>query len=113
LIATSAANVVAAAIARARREVRSHFETRNADSPAKAVAYAAPDRLHQRQFDLLVGRGILCSTGDGRYWLDREAIRREEERRREAFKKVLLVVIIAMIIAVAIAAVTMARGGRS
>lgn len=103
-MATSAATVAAAIVARARREVREHFEARNAFSAAQAVDYDPPDRMHERQFDLLVGRGILRSTGDGRHWIDREAARREEEQRRQALKKVLLIIVIGIVVAAIVAA---------
>ena len=83
-MATSASTVIAAMAARVRREVRYHFERNNAFDPAHAVAYDPPSRMHRRQFDALVGRGILLDTGDGRYWIDRAALRLEEERRRAA-----------------------------
>jgi hypothetical protein len=111
-MATSAATIAAAAVARARREVRVYFESRNADGASRAVEYVAPDHIHQRQFDGLVGRGILRATGDGHYWIDRAALRLEEERRRAALKTVLVVVAIAVVIAIGIAAVTVGVAGR-
>jgi hypothetical protein len=111
-MATSAATIAAAVVARARREVREHFETRNADSASRAVEYVAPDHIHQRQFDALVGRGILRATGDGRYWIDRAALRLAEERRRAALKTVLVIVAIGVVVAIGIAAVTIGLAGR-
>jgi hypothetical protein len=111
-MATSAATVAAAVVARARREVREYFETRNADSAARAVEYAAPDHIHQRQFDALVGRGILRPTGDGRYWIDREAVRAEEERRRAALKTMLVIIAVVVVIAIGVVAVTIGIAAR-
>ena len=100
-MATSAATVAAAAVARARREIREHFESRNTFDPGHAVAYDPPRQMYQRQFDALIGRGILRGTGDGRYWLDREAALREDERRRAAAILMLKIILIAFVLAVA------------
>jgi hypothetical protein len=66
-MATTAGAAAAAAAARAQREVRDHFEKQNAYDAEHAVAYDAPNRMHERQRDLLIGRGILREAGDGRY----------------------------------------------
>ena len=104
-MATSAGAVIAAVAARARREVREHFEQRDAFDPARAVEYDPPDRMHQRQFEMLVGRGILRETMEGRYWIDREAARLEGERRQAAMKAALIFIVIAIVIAIAVTAV--------
>lgn len=88
--------------ARARREVREHFEARDAYSPESAVGFDPRSPLHQRQLDYLIGRGIARPTGEGRYWLDRDAMRREEERRRAALKLVLIMIVVGIAIAIAI-----------
>ena len=104
-MASSAATVAAALVARARREVREHFEKQDAFDPDHAVAYDPPDRMHERQFELLVGRGILCGTGDGRYWIDRAAVRLEDERRKAALKVVLVLIAVGIVIAVGAVAI--------
>jgi hypothetical protein len=104
-MATSATTVIAAMAARARREVREHFERGNAFDRAHAAAYEPPDSLHRRQFDYLIGRGILRDTGDGRYWIDREAEKLEEERRRSSALLVLKIVLVGFAVAVAIGAI--------
>jgi len=102
-MATGAAAAIAAAVARARREVHEHFEGAGAFDPDQAVAYEPPDHIHKTQFEMLVGSGVLRPTGDGRYWLDLQAERLEEERRRRA--AVLMLKIVAVVAALAIAAV--------
>jgi hypothetical protein len=104
-MATSAATAAAAVAARAQREVREHFEKQNAFDAEHAVPYDAPDRMHERQRDLLIGRGILRETGDGRYWIDRDAMRLDEERRRAAAMLVLKIIVIGIVIAIAVAAI--------
>jgi hypothetical protein len=104
-MATSATTVIAAMVAKARREVREHFDQRNAFDPNHAAAYDPPDSMHRRQFDHLVGRSILRSTGDGRYWIDREAEKIEEERRRAAAILVLKIILAAVALVIAGAAI--------
>jgi hypothetical protein len=104
-MATNASHIAAAMAAKARREVHRHFEEKVAFDPAHAVAYDPPSRLHRRQFDSLVGRGILVSTGDGRYWLDRDAIRLEQERRRAAAILLLKIILAGLALTIAGAAI--------
>jgi hypothetical protein len=102
-MATSAGAVIAAAAARARRQIAEFFEGQSAFDPAHAALYEAPDRLHQRQLELLIGRGIVRPLGDGYFWFDREAFRAEQERRQAAavlaFKIVAVVVVIWLAVA--------------
>jgi ferric-dicitrate binding protein FerR (iron transport regulator) len=104
-MATSVGAAAAAAAARAQREMREHFEKQNAFDPEHAVAYEPTDRIHERQRDLLIGRGILRETGDGRYWIDREATRLDEERRRAAAILVVKIVVIATVIGIGVIAI--------
>jgi len=104
-MATSAGSIAAAAIAKARREVREHFEQRDATAPGRAIAYDPPGRLHRQQFDAFVGRGIILPATDGTYWLNQDAARAEEERQRAAALVVLKVVLIAFAIGIAVAAI--------
>ena len=99
-MATSANTIIAAAVARARREVMHFFEERGADTATKAVAYEAPDSMHRRQLRALVRRGSLRSTGDGRFWIDRQATLRERERTKVAVKILLILIFAAVSIAV-------------
>lgn len=100
-MASGAAAAIAAAVARARREIREHFEEAGAFDPASAIGYDPPDHIHERQFELFVGRGVLRPVGDGRYWIDQEAERIEDERRRDAAKLAFKLVIIAVALTVA------------
>jgi len=107
-MATSASTVAAAVVARARREIREHFERNDAFSVERAVAYDPPDRVHRLQFEALVGRAILRPTGNGTYWFDREAERAVEERQRAAGILILKIALIVFAIGIA-AAVIMPR----
>jgi hypothetical protein len=99
-MATSAA-AVAAAVARARREVYAHFESQDAFDPQHAVAFDPPRRLEEKQLERLIGRGVVKQTMEGRFWLDREAYRLEEQRRIEAAKRMLLIVSTVLLVTLA------------
>ena len=103
-MATTAA-AVAAAVARARREVRGYFEEHNAFEPAHAVSFVPPKRLHEKQLELLIGRGIVKETMEGRYWLDREAFRLDQERRAAAARQVMVIIAVAVALLVAAVAI--------
>lgn len=107
-MATGAAAAIAAAVARAQREIRDHFEGAGAFDPASAVPYEPPDDLHQREFELLVGRGVLRPEGRDKYWIDREAERIEQERRRSAAIFAVKLILIGVALAVAATAVVTA-----
>jgi hypothetical protein len=107
-VATSGATIAAAMAARARREVREYFDSRNAFDAAHAVPYDPPTRLHRRQFDFLIGRGIARETGDGRYWIDLAMLRLEDERRKAALKLVLKIIAIVFALTIAGAAIVTA-----
>ena len=92
-MASAATAAVAAAAARARREIREHFESAQAFDPARAVPYAPPNRLHERQLDFQLRRGIVKEARPGYYWLDREALELEAARQARITKVVLAVVV--------------------
>lgn len=104
-MASGAAAAVAAAVARAQREIRDHFEGAGAFDPATAVTYDPPDPFHGRQFELLVGRGVLRPQGRGRYWIDREAEQIEQQQRRSAAVLALKLILIGAALSVAAGAI--------
>ena len=61
---------VAAAMARARRRVVSHFMSRNAVSPEKAVSFSPERRMEQRFFDRLCDKGVIVPAANGTWYLD-------------------------------------------
>jgi hypothetical protein len=109
-MATSAATMIAAMAAKARREVREHFQDRKAFDRASAIPYDPPDSMHRRQMDFLLRRGILQDTPDDRYWIDMNAVRREEERRKAAGILALKIIIIAVFVAIVAVAAAIAIG---
>ena len=77
------ATAAAAVAAKARRDVVSHFLSRNAVTPEVAVPYQPDRRLHRRMFDRLERAGVLRTAGAG-YYLDVprwDALSRQRRRR--------------------------------
>ena len=64
------ATTAAAVMAKARREVVSHFMAANAVSAESAVSYEPGRHIRQQQFERMCDAGVLRATGDGRYWID-------------------------------------------
>ena len=104
----STAAAVAAAVARARREVRGYFEEHGAFDPAHAVQFDPPKRLHEKQLERMIGRGVVKETMDGRYWFDRAADRLEQERRAAAVKQMLMIVTVVVVVVASVAAIVTA-----
>jgi len=104
----STAAAVAAAVARARREVRGYFEDHGAFDPAHAVPFDLPKRLHEKQLERMIGRGVVKETMDGRYWFDRAAYRLEQERRAAAVKQMLMIVTVVVVVVASVAAIVTA-----
>ncbi|HET9509921.1 MAG TPA: hypothetical protein VFO80_02120 [Sphingomonas sp.] len=63
------ATTAAAVVAKARRDVMSHFLSRDAVAPEKAVPYRPDRRIHRRMFDQLTRAGVL-KAGDGGWYVD-------------------------------------------
>lgn len=60
----------AAAVAKARRDVISHFLSRHAVTEESAVPYAPSRRLRARQFEKLRARGVVVTAKSGGYYVD-------------------------------------------
>jgi len=75
------ATTAAAVVAKARRDVISHFMSRDAVSPAKAVPYQPKRRMHRRMFERLQGAGVL-KPGETGYYLDVPVWDQYARRRR-------------------------------
>ena len=76
----------AAVLAKARRDVISHFMQCNAVSAAEAVRWVPERRIQQRMLARLVHRGVLVETAAETYYLDVPAYDRwkRSARRRVA-----------------------------
>ena len=64
------ATAAAAVMAKARRDVVSHFMAANAVGPDSAVGYDPGRRVRRRQFERLQAAGVLRQAPDGRHWID-------------------------------------------
>jgi len=61
------ATTAAAVMAKARRDVVSHFMAANAVSAESAVAYEPGRRIRQRQFERLCDAGAIRAASEGRF----------------------------------------------
>lgn len=59
---------VAAAVARARREIQHHFFSHDAVRPDRAVAFEPSKHIEQRQFERMRSRGIIREAKPGLFW---------------------------------------------
>ena len=64
------ATTVAAVVAKARRDVISHFMSRDAVSPAQAVPYQPDRRIRRRMFEKFQDAGVLKPGSNGGFYLD-------------------------------------------
>jgi hypothetical protein len=94
------ATAAGAIVARARREVISHFMQSNSVSPATAAAWI-PDRLIQRRaLARFVDRGVIVETAPDKYYLDLpEYDRWRRSMRRRAAIALLAVTILGAAVA--------------
>lgn len=60
----------AAVMAKARRDVVSHFMAHNAVSAAAAVAWLPERRMQRRFLERFVRRGVIVETAPNTYYLD-------------------------------------------
>lgn len=61
------ATTAAAVVAKARRDVISHFLSRNAVTPDSAVPYAPERRIRARMFERLQRAGVIQAASKGYY----------------------------------------------
>ncbi len=90
------ATTAAAVMAKARRDVVSHFMAANAVSAESAVTYDPGRRIRQRQFERLCDAGVLRAVGDGRYWIDAP---RYDQWSRSRRRRVILTIAALLVIA--------------
>ena len=64
------ATAAAAVVARARRDVVSHFMQRNAVDPGAAVEWVPDRRIERRMLARFVDRGVIRETAPDTYYLD-------------------------------------------
>ncbi len=94
------ATAAAAVVAKARRDVISHFMQANAVSRDSASKWI-PDRpLQQRMLDRFLDRGVIVETGKDTYYLDLP----EYDRWRRSMRRRLAFVVLAASVAGAVVA---------
>ena len=93
------ATAVAAAVAKARRDIQHHFFSHDAVRPDRAVSFEARSRIQQRQFERMRSRGIIREKGPGLYWLDVVAYDIDLRQRHAIIRWVLLLMVIGLAIA--------------
>jgi hypothetical protein len=100
-----ATSAVAAAAARARREVQHHFFSHDAVRPERAVPFDAESRMQQRQFERMRSSGVIREGSPGAYWLDVVAYDSDLRRRHAQIRTLLLVVLVIVLIPLIVTAI--------
>ena len=94
---------VAAAVAKARRDIQHHFFSHDAVRPDRAVAFEANRRIEERQFERMRSRGIIREAKPGLYWLDVVAYDIDLRQRFTRVRWVLLVIVVGLAVALGFA----------
>ena len=76
------ATAAAAVMAKARRDVVSHFMAHDAVAPDKAVAFVADRRIRRRQFQRMVDAGVIHEAKPGQFYIDIPAYEAATRKRR-------------------------------
>jgi len=92
------ATAVAAAVAKARRDIQHHFFSHDAVRPDRAVAFEPQRMIEQRQFERMRSRGIIREAQPGLYWLDVVAYDIDLRQRFTRVRAVLLIMIMVLAI---------------
>jgi hypothetical protein len=92
------ATVMAAMIARARRDIQHCFFSEDAVQPDRAIRFEPQNRIQKRQFEVMLSRGIIREAKQDHYWID-VAKYDVDLRRRFARVRAVLLIIIALLFA--------------
>ena len=95
------ATAAAAVVAKARRDVTSHFMQRNAVSSGSAVQWVPDRRLQRRVLDRFVRQDVLVQVAPDTYYLDVPAY---DRWRRSARKRMAIALAGVAAVAAAVAA---------
>jgi hypothetical protein len=87
------ATVMAAMIARARRDIQHYFFSEDAVQPDRAIRFEPQNRIQRRQFDLMLSRGIIREAKQDHYWIDIPKYDVDLRRRFARVRAVLLIII--------------------
>jgi hypothetical protein len=94
------ASAAAAVVAKARRDVISHFMQANAVSRDSAATWVPNRPLQQRMLERFLDRGVIVETGKDTYYLDLP----EYDRWRRSMRRRLAFVVLGVSIAAAVLA---------
>ena len=97
------ATAVAAAVAKARRDIQHHFFSHDAVRPDRAVAFEPNRRIEERQFERMRSRGIIREAKPGLYWLDVVAYDIDLRQRFTRVRWLLLVMVVGLAVALGFA----------
>lgn len=97
------ATVIAAATAKARRDIQHYFFKEDAVRPERAVRFEAHNRIQERQFERMQASGIIREAKPGYYWIDIPVYDSELQRRLMTLRTILLIVLSAALIVTLIA----------
>lgn len=96
------ATIIAAAVARARRDIRHYFFSADAVQRARAVRFEPNNRLESRQFRRMLANGVIREAKPGTYWIDLPAYDEEMRWRFAWLRNVLLAIIFMVLVGIAI-----------
>ena len=100
------ATAVAAAVAKARRDIQHHFFSHDAVRPDRAVAFEPNRRIEERQFERMRSRGIIREAKPGLYWLDVVAYDIDLRQRFTLVRWLLLIMVLGLAVALGFATAT-------
>jgi hypothetical protein len=100
------ATAVAAAVAKARRDIQHHFFSHDAVRPERAVAFEPNRRIAERQFERMRSRGIIHEAKPGLYWLDVVAYDIDLRQRFTRVRWVLLLMVLGLAIGLGVTTAT-------
>jgi len=91
------ATAAAALIARARREIQHHFFSSDAVRADRAIPFEPATGIERRQFERMLGAGIIREERPDAYWLDVVAYD-VDLRARHRRVKIALILLLAILV---------------
>ncbi len=90
------ATIIAAAVAKARRDIQHYFFSSDAVRPERAVRFEPYNRVQQRQFEHMQARGIIKDAARGRYWID--VVAYDADMRRRMGRLRIIIALVALLL---------------
>ena len=92
------ATIVAAMIAKARRDIQHYFFKADAVRPERAVRFEPHNRMQERQFEMMRARGVIHEARPGYFWVDIPKYDSELHRRMGNLRFAVLVLVAAILV---------------